>query len=132
MADWVEVTKKVKKNPEKKLQFSSISKNKEVNNTNTNCVNNNNSVVNKIKSHEKKYNEKDLNLIFEDTHGDYLNEQFYDLFRQLKPSSGILQNVNQSDVIDFFYEYFDIESSVKTTEEHNDDNNYYCSDEEYY
>ena len=36
MADWVEVTKKVKKNPEKKIQFSSISKSNEVNNTNTN------------------------------------------------------------------------------------------------
>jgi hypothetical protein len=132
MADWVEVTKKVKKNPEKKLQFSSISKNKEIN-THTNYVNNNNnSIVNKNKSHEKKYNEKDLNLIFEDTHSDYLNEQFYDLFRHLKPNSSILQNVNQSDVIDFFYDYFDIESSVKTTEEHSDDNNYYCSDEEYY
>ena len=131
MADWVEVTKKVKKNPEKKIQFSSISKSKEVNNTNTNYVNNN-SVINKNKSYEKKYNEKDLNLIFEDTHSDYLNEQFYDLFRYLKPNSSILQNVNQSDVIDFFYDYFDIESSVKTTEEHNDDNNYYCSDEEYY
>ena len=76
---------------------------------------NNNSVLNKNKSYEKKYNEKDLNLIFEDTHSDYLNEQFYDLFRYLKPNSSILQNVNQSDVIDFFYDYFDIESSVKTT-----------------
>ena len=134
MGDWVEVTKKMKKEPEKKTQFSNIRNKTPQTNTNTNSntklVSSNN--IKTFKSEVKKYNEKDMNLIFEDTFDQCINDEFDNLFKYLKPNSDLLKNVYSSEVIDFFYNYFDIESSVKITEDYEEVKNEYYSDDEYF
>ena len=134
MGDWVEVTKKIKKEPEKKTQFSNIRNKTQTSNIdiNSKISLNKNTNIKKFKLDGKKYNEKDLNLIFEDTFDHYINDEFNNLFKYLKPNSDLLKNVYSSEVIDFFYNYFDIESSVKMTEDYEEVKNEYYSDDEYF
>jgi len=132
MGDWVEVTKKMKKEPEKKTQFSNIRNKTQQTNTNTNTKLGSSNNIKIFKSEVKKYNEKDLNLIFEDTFDQYIYDEFDKLFKYLKPNSDLLRNVYSSEVIDFFYNYFDIESSVKITEDYEEVKNEYYSDDEYF
>tara|TARA_Y100000389_G_scaffold199878_1_gene239160 strand:+ start:2044 stop:2451 length:408 start_codon:yes stop_codon:yes gene_type:complete len=135
MGDWVEVTKKIKKEPEKKTQFSSIRNNTQQSNISANSgisSSKNTNNIKKLKLDTKKYNEKDLNLIFEDTFDQYINEEFSNLFKYVRPNSDLLKNVYPSEVIDFFYNYIDIESSVKTSADFEEVKNEYYSDDEYF
>tara|TARA_Y100000385_G_scaffold134716_2_gene139944 strand:- start:26023 stop:26430 length:408 start_codon:yes stop_codon:yes gene_type:complete len=135
MGDWVEVTKKIKKEPEKKTQFSSIRNNTQQSNIIANSgisSSKNTNNIKKLKLDTKKYNEKDLNLIFEDTFDQYINEEFSNLFKYVRPNSDLLKNVYPSEVIDFFYNYIDIESSVKTSADFEEVKNEYYSDDEYF
>ena len=138
MSDWVEVTKKTKKTCQKKIQYSNISNVTKINNSNSEQLSaqktkdKNQVSLKKNRQEQKKYNEKDLNLIFEDTYDDYINEEFYHLMKYLKHNSDILRDVCSGDIIDFFYDYLDVESSVKITDENEEDKNDYYSDEEYY
>lgn len=138
MSDWVEVTKKTKKTCQKKTQYSNISNITKINNSNSEQLSaqktkdKNQVSLKKNRQEQKKYNEKDLNLIFEDTYDDYINEEFYNLMKYLKYNSDILKDVCSGDIIDFFYDYLDVESSVKITDENEEDKNDYYSDEEYY
>ena len=138
MGDWVEVTKKIKKEPEKKTQFSSIRNKAQQSNISVNSGisssknTNNTNNIKKIKLDTKKYNEKDLNLIFEDTFDHYINEEFSNLFKYVRPNSDLLKNVYHSEVIDFFYNYIDIDSSVKMSGDYEEVKNEYFSDDEYF
>ena len=135
MGDWVEVTKKIKKEPEKKTQFSSIRNKTQQSNISTNSgisSSKNTNNIKKLKLDTKKYNEKDLNLIFEDTFDQYINEEFSNLFKYVRPNSDLLKNVYASEVIDFFYNYIDIESSVKISGDFEEVKNEYYSDDEYF
>lgn len=138
MSDWVEVTKKTKKTCQKKTQYSNIGNVTKINNGNSEQLSaqkskdKNQVSLKKNRQEQKKYNEKDLNLIFEDTYDDYINEEFYNLMKYLKHNSDILKDVCSGDIVDFFYDYLDVESSVKITDENEEDKNDYYSDEEYY
>ena len=135
MGDWVEVTKKIKKEPEKKTQFSSIRNKTQQSNISTNSgisSSKNTNNIKKLKLDTKKYNENDLNLIFDDTFDQYINEEFSNLFKYVRPNSDLLKNVYASEVIDFFYNYIDIESSVKISGDFEEVKNEYYSDDEYF
>ena len=138
MSDWVEVTKKTKKTCQKNTQYSNISNVTKINNGTSEQLSaqkskdKNQVSLRKNRQEQKKYNEKDLNLIFEDTYDDYINEEFYNLMKYLKHNSDILRDVCSGDIVDFFYDYLDVKSSVKITDENEEDKNDYYSDEEYY
>ena len=131
----MKLRKKLRKNLKKKTQFSNILNKAQQNNINANSgisSSKNTNNIKKLKLDTKKYNEKDLNLIFEDTFDYYINDEFSNLFKYVRPNSDLLKNVYPSEVIDFFYNYFDIESSVKMSGNFEEVKNEYCSDDEYF
>ena len=73
-----------------------------------------------------------LKHTFEDLYSQELEDNFNIVLNDLKPHSILLNNLSRIDMEDFFYEYFDIENSVKRVEIKEVKNEHYYSDEEYY
>lgn len=134
MSEWVEVSKKkpsaIKKDIVQKSALNIISSKKPIS-TNTRSSND---CPNKIKGSKIKIGSVDSSSkdTFEDLYGYELEDNFSTVLNDLKPHSILLDNLSKIDIEDFFYQYFDIESSVKKVEIKEVKTEYYYSDEEYY
>lgn len=134
MSEWVEVSRKknnvIKKDIVQKSALNIISSKKPIS-SNRELVK---ECPNKINANKIKKNSIDtsLNDIFEDLYSHELEDNFNIVLNDLKPHSILLNNLSRIDMEDFFYEYFDIENSVKRVEIKEVKNEHYYSDEEYY
>ena len=134
MSEWVEVSRKknnvIKKDIVQKSALNIISSKKPIS-SNTELVK---ECPNKINANKIKKNSIDtsLNDTFEDLYSHELEDNFNIVLNDLKPHSILLNNLSRIDMEDFFYEYFDIENSVKRVEIKEVKNEHYYSDEEYY
>lgn len=134
MSEWVEVSRKknnvIKKDIVQKSALNIISSKKPIS-SNTELVK---ECPNKINANKIKKNSIDTSLkdTFEDLYSHELEDNFNIVLNDLKPHSILLNNLSRIDMEDFFYEYFDIENSVKRVEIKEVKNEQYYSDEEYY
>lgn len=134
MSEWVEVSRKknnvIKKDIVQKSALNIISLKKPIS-SNTELAK---ECPNKIKVNNIKKNTIDTSLkhTFEDLYSHELEDNFNIVLNDLKPHSILLNNLSRIDMEDFFYEYFDIENSVKRVEIKEVKNEHYYSDEEYY
>ena len=75
---------------------------------------------------------KSMDKYLKDLYGYELENEFNRLLGDLKPTSILLNNVSRVDIEEFFYEYIDIENSVKRVQITPDKKDNCYSDEEYY
>lgn len=134
MSEWVEVSRRknniIKKDVIQKSALDIISSKKLISSnkgTDKECPN-------KIKSNVVKTDNIDSSVknTFEETYGHELEDNFNIVLNDLKPHSILLDKLFRVDIEEFFYEYFDIEKSVKRVEIKEEKKQNYYSDEEYY
>lgn len=140
MSEWVEVSRKknnvIKKDIVQKSALNiisskkPISSNKEVSKECSNKIKTNKIKINTIDTIDTI--DTSVKHIFEDLYGDELEDNINIVLNDLKPQSILLNNLSRIDMEEFFYEYFDIENSVKRVEIKEEKKEHYYSDEEYY
>lgn len=134
MSDWVEISRKktnvIKKDIARKSSLNIISSKKPISSDKEYDKDQDN----KIKSNVVKPDNIDSSVknTFEDAYGYHLEDNFNTILNDLKPHSILLNNISRVDIEDFFYDFFDIENSVKRIEIKEDKKVNYYSDEEYY
>jgi hypothetical protein len=134
MSEWVEVSRKhhdgKKKEIIQKSSLNIIGSNKTI------SYNQEETYVPSGKTKSNLVNASNIDSVtrnsFEDLYGYELENEFNRLLGDLKPTSILLNNVSRVDIEEFFYEYIDIENSVKRVQITPDKKDNCYSDEEYY
>ena len=134
MSEWVEVSRKktgvIKKDIVEHSALNIISSKQPISSNKDRTK----ECPSKIKANKIKTDTMDTSLkhTFEDLYGNELEDNFNLVLNDLKPCSILLNKLSRIDMEDFFYEYFDIENSVKRVEIKVVKKEHDYSDEEYY
>tara|TARA_Y100000816_G_C25533891_1_gene290112 strand:- start:121 stop:477 length:357 start_codon:yes stop_codon:yes gene_type:complete len=102
MSSWTTIVKKNKIINDKSISKSNIKK-----------TTNNTISKKKICS---TINDKEINLLFEETNGEILEKYIYELTNNYKKEYNILDNLCSADIEKFFYNYIDRENSIEIKE----------------